>query len=217
MERVTIFIDGSNFYHGVKENIKKTNIDFMKFAQKLCGKRQLCGVYYYNAPLKKEFNFEQYKTQQKFFNYIQNLPGFNLKLGHLEFREILIEKEKIILESLDGQFYEVDTIDEVKKLCKRENTIFWGRISPTKYPIEKGVDILLACDMLSLAYNDAYDTAILVSGDGDFAYVIKNIKLLNKKVEVAYFPKRRCWHLRQVSDKFIPLENAFFEDLIKEK
>ena len=32
----------------------------------------------------------------------------------------------------------------------------------------KGDDIFLAIDMVSLAYEDAYDSAILVSEDGDF-------------------------------------------------
>lgn len=88
-------------------------------------------------------------------------------------------------------------------------------ITHFKYLVEKGVDISIATDMLSLAYDNIYDTGVLVSGDGDFAYVIKKIKLLGKKMEVAFFPKRRCWHLRQVSDKFIPLERNFFVDLVK--
>jgi uncharacterized LabA/DUF88 family protein len=37
-------------------------------------------------------------------------------------------------------------------------------------PVEKGIDIMLATDLLYFAWNAFYDVAILVSGDGDFAF-----------------------------------------------
>jgi len=55
--------------------------------------------------------------------------------------------------------------------------------------------------MLSRAYKDHYDIAVLVSGDGDFARVLQEVKDLGKKVEVAFFPK--CHHLRTAADRFI--------------
>ncbi|GAG58010.1 unnamed protein product, partial [marine sediment metagenome] len=36
-------------------------------------------------------------------------------------------------------------------------------------------------DIISLAYENAYDTAVLVSGDGDFVPVVKKVKELDKK------------------------------------
>jgi uncharacterized LabA/DUF88 family protein len=53
--------------------------------------------------------------------------------------------------------------------------------------IEKKVDIKIAIDIISLAYENAYDTAVLVSGDGDFIPVVKKVKELDKKVEVWAF------------------------------
>ncbi len=41
--------------------------------------------------------------------------------------------------------------------------------------IVKGDDIHLATDLIVLAYKNAYDTAILVSGDGYFAPAIKAV------------------------------------------
>jgi uncharacterized LabA/DUF88 family protein len=51
----------------------------------------------------------------------------------------------------------------------------------------KGDDIYLATDMVSFAYENTYDTAILVSGDGDFVPSIRRVQKLGKKVENAYF------------------------------
>ncbi len=63
-----------------------------------------------------------------------------------------------------------------------------GRLEPRGDTfIEKGVDILLAVDMLKYAYDDLYDTAILVSGDGDFAAAVNAVKDRGKHVEHAYF------------------------------
>lgn len=53
--------------------------------------------------------------------------------------------------------------------------------------IEKKVDINIAIDIISLAYEDAYDTAVLVSGDGDFVPVVRKVKELEKNVEVWAF------------------------------
>ncbi len=53
--------------------------------------------------------------------------------------------------------------------------------------IEKKVDIKIAIDIISLAYENAYDTAVLVSGDGDFVPIVKKLKELDKKVEIWAF------------------------------
>jgi len=52
-ERVIVFIDGSNFYHSVKEtfDLHDNQIDFRKLIEILRAGRLLVGVYYYNASL----------------------------------------------------------------------------------------------------------------------------------------------------------------------
>ncbi len=62
----------------------------------------------------------------------------------------------------------------------------------------KGDDIHLATDMISLAYENVYDTAVLVSGDGDFEPAIKQAQKLGKKVENAYFEVSRSDFLRVI-------------------
>ena len=54
--------------------------------------------------------------------------------------------------------------------------------------VEKGVDIMVATDLLRLAWDNLYDVAILVSGDGDFAYAVQAVKNIGKHVEIAAFP-----------------------------
>lgn len=50
---------------------------------------------------------------------------------------------------------------------------------------EKAAAIGMASTLVSLAYNNAFDTAILVTGDSDFLDPIRTVKDLGKKVELA--------------------------------
>lgn len=69
-------------------------------------------------------------------------------------------------------------------LCKRQRRVSEeGR----QYYTIKGDDIHLAIDMLKDAYEDMYDTAILISGDGDFAPLVRYVRRKGKKVENYHF------------------------------
>lgn len=79
--------------------------------------------------------------------------------------------------------------------------------------IEKKVDINIAIDIISLAYENIYDTAILVSGDGDFVPVVKKLKKLGKGVEVWAFKYSLANALKQEIDK----KNIYFlDDILNE-
>ena len=80
-------------------------------------------------------------------------------------------------------------------------------------PVEKGIDIMLATDLLYFAWTNLYDVAILVSGDGDFAYALQTVKNLGKQVEVAYFENNISKDLLDVSDQRNLLDQAFFRGL----
>ncbi len=51
-------------------------------------------------------------------------------------------------------------------------------------PVEKGVDVGIATRMLTLAMNQAYETAILVAGDRDYLETVQFIKGLGLRVEI---------------------------------
>ena len=68
------------------------------------------------------------------------------------------------------------------KLQKQGWEIGFGHMLKTDKYHEKGVDVLMAVDLLVGAYENIYDTAILVSGDGDFVPAIQRVQKLNKKV-----------------------------------
>jgi len=80
-------------------------------------------------------------------------------------------------------------------------------------PVEKGIDIMLATDLLYFAWNDFYDVAVLVSGDSDFAYALRAVKNMGKHVEVAYFESGVSKDLLNVADNRHLLDRGFFRGL----
>lgn len=55
---------------------------------------------------------------------------------------------------------------------------------------EKGVDVNLAVDLLSGAYDDLYDVAVVMSSDTDLIPAIKKVKFFKKEVEYIGFSHR---------------------------
>jgi uncharacterized LabA/DUF88 family protein len=87
VERVMIFIDGSNLYHITKALLpdkKPNDFNFKSFIQEILGKRKLVRVYYYNCPLDVSRDFDAYVKQQKFFEKIKKIENFNLILCRMQ-------------------------------------------------------------------------------------------------------------------------------------
>lgn len=55
---------------------------------------------------------------------------------------------------------------------------------------QKGVDSLIAIDMLTKAYQGHYDVGILVAGDSDFIEIVKSVKDTGVNIMGAYFQDR---------------------------
>jgi len=169
MERVAIFVDGSNFYHGRANTLPEgVRVDLERFASKLVGGRQLIRVYFYTAVVRREDGEERYQNQQRFLERLRHLRFFQVRLG---------------------------------RLMPRQNTV-----------VEKGVDVNIAVDMLKYAFSNAYDTAILVSGDGDFATAVEAVKDLGKHVEDAYFESGRSQELQTARDAFVRLDVEYMQE-----
>lgn len=73
---------------------------------------------------------------------------------------------------------------------------------------QKGVDALIAIDMLTKAYMDHYDVAILVSGDGDLLPLVKTVKdITGKHVYGVIFEKRYSEDMKRAFDKYLILNS----------
>ncbi|MFW9830121.1 MAG: NYN domain-containing protein, partial [Candidatus Thorarchaeota archaeon] len=125
-------------------------------------------------------------------NIFKGFRKHNIKADYEKLKYIITKNRK--LEGLflyEGAIYPMSP--EKKKWYEDLNAKsgYTIRVSFDKIALnetfEKKVDVIIAVDIISLAYENAYDTAILVSGDGDFIPVVKKVKELDKKIELWAF------------------------------
>ena len=88
LPRVAIFIDGSNLYHSLDENCKRTDGDFAALIAKLGKGRPLLRTYYYNVLRDADRNPQAYQDQQKFLSALYNTPYLEVRFGTSKIRGI---------------------------------------------------------------------------------------------------------------------------------
>lgn len=73
-------------------------------------------------------------------------------------------------------------------------------------PNEKMTDVNIAAEMLTDAFQDKFDTALLVSADGDLTTPVERIaNTVGKRLIVIYPPGRRCFSLEAVATAHMSL------------
>lgn len=182
-DKVMVFIDGSNFYHGLHRTFGKANVEYRKLGELIAGQRELVQVYYYTAPANQNMGMTNYINQQRFFEHLRRTPKVTLKLGRFLRR---VNEFNVVCPNPD---------------CGEEFT--W---TIDTY-VEKGVDVYLAVEMIRFAYEELYDIGILISADGDLTKAVEVAQLLGKRIENIAFKKQKSFHLMKVSNSFEYLED----------
>ncbi len=170
-ERLAIFIDGSNLYNGMRENLSNTRVNLAELIKQLKRDRPLMRTYYYNATLTDDYDEDLRDGQQRFFESLRRIPYVTVRLGRL-FRRA------------DGSL------------------------------VEKGIDVAIAVESLALAYQDAYDCALIISGDGDYVELVEAIKRTGKHVECAMFKNQSAGILMEHVDVFTPLDELDWSKIL---
>jgi len=80
-------------------------------------------------------------------------------------------------------------------------------------PLEKNVDTQISSDMVFHAALGHYDTAILISNDGDYTSALQNVKLLGKRIEVVFFRGYFSGSLRKSSDLIRRARRIYFKSI----
>jgi 6-hydroxy-3-succinoylpyridine 3-monooxygenase len=166
MERVAVFIDGANFYYGLKSINPKYNdfhFDFEKFFQTITKNRKFVGAWYYTAPIKgdRSLNLEQQKL-------ISRLTKASC-LVRICRRQRVATAKKLDMNCLE------DMLDEANN---------------KKYQ-NKMDDVWLAVDMVNESRNNIFDIAVLISGDGDIEPAVNMIRKEHTKKTLLYGFDRR--------------------------
>ena len=72
--------------------------------------------------------------------------------------------------------------------------------------VEKGVDVALVTTMLSMAYTNAFDIAIIVGGDNDYKQAVEEVKRAGKRVEISFFESAIGREFKFCGDDYISLD-----------
>lgn len=81
----------------------------------------------------------------------------------------------------------------------------------TYYKVEKGTDVNLAMHALSKAYTNAYDVAIIMSGDTDYVNLYRQLKSIGKLVVVVAVRGQNLCKIIPEVDEYRYLDEDFFE------
>lgn len=167
--RVIVYIDGFNFYFGLKESEWRYYywLDYPKLASNLINQLEnavISSTKYFTARVSAP---EDKRIRQQNYLEVLQLRG-NIELYFGDYR--------------DKSFTCTG--------CERPNFI----------PNEKQTDVNIAVQMLVDAYENAFDVAVIISGDSDLVPPIREIKRLfpEKKIFACFPPRRRSKEIRKM-------------------
>lgn len=209
MKKAVIFIDGNNLYHSLKEmKIKPGNLDFEKFVKLISNHFgvEIEEVRYYNSMPTIRDGKDLYFSHLKFIDNLKKLSKFNVftrKLQVHSTKELLKEKRELI-ESMD-----------LCSSCKpivEENIL--GAVGNIKKK-EKGIDILIAIDLVEFAINKKTEVIILVSGDADFIPALELSRNNGIPVVSSFVAKGYSRQLRDNFEFFVVGRNKLNEECLK--
>lgn len=161
-ERALLFVDGNNWYHGMKSAGVDTAICYERVSRKLVGPRRWCGTRYYVGAVSGDH--PSAGDQRRFLAHLSNNPSglISVHLGRVEGQ---IEKNPLAQEVGYILHRDGDRIPEDVKRALEDRVAKHHSVSNFR---EKATDVMIAIDICRLAWEDQYDTAYLLSADGDF-------------------------------------------------
>ncbi len=147
----------------------------------------------------------EYAGQRAFFDAIARTPGIQLRLGQIVERPH--QSERQIREALQRTVVDLGL---EPPLLLGAFTRHWT-FRPVRQ--QKGVDTLIALDMVRLAQRPAYSTAVLIAGDRDLAESIRTVQDYGARVLIAT-PRRQsvAQELVQLADGIVDIAE---DDLLR--
>ncbi len=208
VDRAVFFVDGSNFYHGCGRLPLSSlgSLNFAKVCAKLAGPRQWIATRYYVGEVPQTGNLALSADQQRFFGFLASCdPRISVHLGRIEPRRAKSEAAGELGRYLAGLRVRIDGT------IYHDLVAISQKYAMTNVMVEKAVDVKIAIDMVVMAERGEYETAYLLSADGDLTPAVAAVRASGKKVFVA--SAQSGAQLAAACDKFIPLRREWFDGL----
>jgi uncharacterized LabA/DUF88 family protein len=210
-DRATIFIDGNNWYHALKEGgiDQPLRLSYEKISLKIAGPRIWGGTRYYIGQLKQ--GHKDYANQRRFHAFLhQENQLISVHLGRIEEKPEKNELSRLVISRIQNE-----PASRLDPSLKAELMTMAQQHRFTSVLKEKAADVMLAVDMFRLALEGKFDAAYLLSADGDFTPAVEAVKSRSLKVYCAAPAPAFSSALENVADAFIPLKKEWFDDCYK--
>ncbi len=87
----------------------------------------------------------------------------------------------------------------------------------TFYVVEKGTDVLMAAHVLTKAFHNTFDTAVLVSGDSDYGPILDILNTIGKTSVCVGVKGQILDKLKKRADDIMILNDEFFQKCIRQE
>lgn len=202
--RYAVFIDvgylraeGRNFFSNLmsKIRIRMNTTEIADWCRGIEG--HLFKAFWYDGAYPK--SHKSAKIQQQILAEIEQIPNFELRLGHIVKSRPKYEPHLRDAINITAPNLGLDPNQIINELEKN------GAFKP-EYK-QKGVDTLLVLDLIRLAQQGDIDTAVLIAGDGDFTEAVRFAQNLGTRVSIAT-PNRHSVsrELSRLADNIIDLD-----------
>lgn len=191
MHQTILFIDGENFIFKIEQVLKRNKINM------------------------KEFDISKARFDQLFSKALKDIQiarrifyvaKLHVHASDKEKSNELIDLQRKLRNSLASQGFEIMVAGNV-----RAQTVQMSHTTKTIFR-EKGVDVNIAVDMVSLAADKVIERAILCSSDSDLQPAVKEVKKRGVAMIYLGFQMQPNKGLSYTSDQSILLKN---EDILQ--
>lgn len=196
MHKVMVFIDYQNFNINLKEHFRRENKELKPVDYRILGK---------NINELIQLDSEVIKTYVFAYKPCDDLMKLDSYKKYYDWLGRL--KKAKYLEVIEGR-QEIRTI---------KNTVFDLNNPDTYTTTEKETDINLATHMVAKGFQNAYDIAILVSGDTDYTSVIQTLHNLGKIIVIAHFKHQNISKYDGIYDAEVILYDDILSKSINDK
>jgi uncharacterized LabA/DUF88 family protein len=146
--KTNIYVDGFNLYYGALKGTSYRWLDIAKLCAIMLPRDQIVEIKYFTALVSpRPSNPDQATRQQTYLRALQTIPNLRIIYGHFLSHEIMMP----LAPPKSGY----------AKVIKTE---------------EKGSDVNIAVHLVSDAYKNAFDAAVVLSNDSDLLPPIKFVK-----------------------------------------
>lgn len=206
-DRAVVFIDGSNWYHSLKEAgiAAPGDIDIAKLSRKLVGTaREWLGTRYYTGRVNQQEAPDVYAKQRRFMSRLIQNAKVTAHYGRLETRPAKNDLAEELAQYMASLRMRIDmsVYQTLVTMAQRHRKVMVTQ--------EKAVDVMLSVDLVLMGHRDEYDAAYLLTADGDYTPAVKAVREIGKKVYCAS-PATGA-QLAAAANSFIPLKSSFFDE-----